>query len=1006
MIFFQPSLPPAMALDGNVMLELNFSTSVVEAGAATYPIGYVRLISSSNGEPVLAPTNLEVGLLSTDASIAFVPSRVTIPAGSDYARFDIEVSDLAGKTEISAQYGDQKVSRTFEVVDALNLVEDVDLVINLASDKMQVASEMPFSVYLENNGNIMLASEDIVVKLDYESSLVQLSSDSLVIKKGSYYATGTIRTLEKSGNAFIRAESEAGAIGRLNAVTNVEISQTQPASLKVYVFPDKVGLNQNTIDIFVGVLDANGQPTIASEDIKLELFSSAYQLTGISNAQAVIKKGEFGFYTRQYMSFYQSQEVTIGASASGLGASTASFEVLEDSLSPTHPKALDKTLKVFTIDRMPSDADSIVVYQLNAIEHDDDDVDCNHNGDLTDDGIDCDGDGSFDVQRDTNKDGIINEDDWHPIDELGEGELYPIDSISIYSQNQGNLNIVSSNNLAARVVDPGYIASGSSYGTATILSGRQANNVDISISLSNFAVSSNSLTVVGGLSPTQTKIFSPGGKGVDGSYRVLFDRSGFTDLFFITLDSSGRPSNSDKGVKYLIKPINELTEILPRSSFTSMHISEDSFKTSGSVVTENTIKEISAVPVGVNSDSNLKTASNMHLLFHTGTICQVLLPFNSTVAFSKAHQIGVVQLRDVSGKPVLASDDVAVRLSTSSSSLSKVLPVSVVTIPKGKSFASFDVTTFGRADNFTIYATADGLQSSSTTLAPVVAELPASFIGTNTFSTSVPAEITVSTPIPGVNVTWGASAGLVLDDATTFQPSGNSFIAKVLVTSEKAGTFTVDATLLKDGFKPTRITKEVVVGQYQKPMNAILVDNGAAILAYNQPVLMKVLVRDANGTPVPGATVKIEDSGPQGLMFVSSVTTDASGTASFVYTPTNIDKSSNLITIMATASKDGYQPSRTSKIVEIDSSSAILPPVPVIGSTFAGLPSWTSYAVLGGVAAVGGGIYMLKTQKNSEDEEPLIEEEGAAKETTEVTEERIEEPIEDGEEGEEEEEET
>jgi len=996
-IFAQSRSSPAMAL-GDITLDLNFAPSAVEAGMAAYPIGYVSLVSSSTGEPALAPSNLEVELRSGDASIAFVPSRVTIPAGSDYARFDIEVSDFAGQTEISAVYGSQVVTKTFKVVEAVNLVENVDLVINLASDKMQVASEMPFSVYLENSGNILQAPQDVRVELDYESSLVQLSSASLVIKKGSYYATGTIKTLEKSGNAFIKATSDIDG-QLLTTVTNVEISQTQPVSLKVYVFPDQVGLNQNTIDIFVGVLDAAGQPTLAAEDIKLELFSSAYQLTGIDNVPAVIKKGEFGFYIRQQMNFYRSQDVTIGASASGLGASTATFKVLEDSLSPTDPKALDRVLKVFTVDNMPSDADSIAVYQLNAIERDDDDVDCNNNGDLTDDGDDCDGDGLFDKQRDSNGDGIINQKDWHAIDDLGEGELYPIDSISIYSPGQGNLNIVSGDNLAAKVIDPGYIASGSSYGTATILSGRQANNVDISVTLSNFAVGSNALTVVGGLNPTQTKIFSPGGYASDGNYRVLFDRDGFTDLFFITLDSAGRPSNSERGVKYLVKPINELIEIDPETNFAGLRVEIDSFK-ADDVIAENRIEAISAVPVGVNSNSALATTSNMHLLFHTGTVSQIILPFDSVVAFSKAHQIGVVQLRDQSGNPVLALDDVTVRLS--SSSLSSVLSASTVTIPKGKSFASFDIATFGRADNFTIYTAADGLQSSSAILAPVLAELPASFVGSNAFVTSVPIEITVSTPIEGARIMWGASAELqLLDNKTTFESAGGSYTAAIQVMSDNPGTFTVDATLLKDGFKPTRISKEVVVGPYQRQMNVVLADNGVTMLAYNQPVLMQVSVLDASGMPVPGATVQVEDSGPQGIMLVSSVTTDASGSASFVYTPTNMDDS-KLLTLMVTASKDGYQMSRDSKVFEIDGSAAILPPIPVINSAFAGLPSWTSYAILGGVAVVGGGVYMLKMQKNPEDEESLVEEAGTVEDATnEVTEERVEETIED--EGEEEE---
>jgi hypothetical protein len=391
----------------------------------------------------------------------------------------------------------------------------------------------------------------------------------------------------------------------------------------------------------------------------------------------------------------------------------------------------------------------------------------------------------------------------------------------------------------------------------------------------------------------------------------------------------------------------------------------------------------------------------MHLLFHTGTTSQVLLPFDSAVAFSTTHKIGVVQLRDVSDNPVLASDDVTVRLS--SSSLSNVLPASSLIIPKGKSFASFEVTTFGRADNFTIYASADGMQTSSAIMAPVVAELPASFLGTNTFVTSVPTALTVSTPIPGASIMWGASSGLqLIGNSTAFTPAGNSFAATMKVLSDKPGTFTVDATLLKDGFKPTRITKEVVVGPYQKQMNAVLVDNGISMLAYNQPVVMQVSVKDANGMPVSGANVQVEDSGPQGVMLVLTATTDANGDASFVYTPINIDGSTNILTLMVTAYKDGYEPSRDSKAFEVDSSAAVLPPIPVIGSVFSGLPSWTSYAILGGIAAVGGGFYILKRQKPLEDEESLVEETPALEETAEVTEEAVEDNLDDEEQEEEE----
>jgi hypothetical protein len=130
------------------------------------------------------------------------------------------------------------------------------------------------------------------------------------------------------------------------------------------------------------------------------------------------------------------------------------------------------------------------------------------------------------------------------------------------------------------------------------------------------------------------------------------------------------------------------------------------------------------------------------------------------------------------------------------------------------------------------------------------------------------------------------------------------------------------------------------------------------------------------------------------------LTTDARGITTFIYVPTQKGESSNFITLMVTASKDGYQASRDSKVFEVDSSTAILPPIPILGNAFTGLPSWTSYAILGGIAAIGGGFYLLRKPKSVEDDEPLTEEAGATEEQKEL----VEQPLEDTAEDEEEEE--
>jgi hypothetical protein len=323
-VLIAPNVARVNAQAEDFVVELSFAPPKVGVGKAVLTIGYVQLLSGETGEPVLAPRNLEVELTSRDSDIAAVPQMVIIPQGSDYASFDVTVGETVGATEMSALFGDQIVTKNFEVTEARSQIpEDIDLVINLPAEAMQVGSEAPFSVFLENDGVILQAPEDVVVSFDYERSLVKLSSDKMTIAKGDYYAVGTIRSLEKSGTAFIKAST---SVPPLDTVTNVDITQTQPASLRVQVFPERVALTEQTIDVFVGLVDEDGNPTLAPEDIHLDMFSSSIRLSTIEDINAVIKKGEYGFYHRQSMQLFEGdQEISVGATASGLGVDVDTF---------------------------------------------------------------------------------------------------------------------------------------------------------------------------------------------------------------------------------------------------------------------------------------------------------------------------------------------------------------------------------------------------------------------------------------------------------------------------------------------------------------------------------------------------------------------------------------------------------------------------------------------------------------------------------------------------------
>jgi len=959
-VLVSPNIIKINAQAEDFVIELSFTPAKVGVGKVALTIGYVQLLSGETGEPVLAPRNLEVELTSRDSNIATVPPMVIIPQGSDYASFDVTVGETVGATEMSALFGDQIVTKNFEVTEARSQIpEDIDLVINMPSEAMQVGSEAPFSVFLENDGVILQAPEDVVVSFDYERSLVKLSSDKMTIKKGDYYAVGTIRSLEKSGTAFIKAST---SVPPLDTVTNVDVTQTQPASLRVQVFPERVSLTEQTIDVFVGLVDEDGNPTLAPEDIHLDMFSSSIKLSTIEDISAVIKKGEYGFYHRQSMHLTEGdQEISVGATASGLGVDVDTFEVMEDELTITDSHAENLVLQVFSVGDMPSNAESVVVYQIMAIEDDDDDPDSDDDGDFAEENtIDQDDDGIVpDAHRDHDHNGVIEEDDENAIDELEDGELYPVHTTELYSLSQGNLDVVSGDNSAARVISTGSISAEASYGTAVISSGRLADDVGISVSLSTVAAGSADITITGGLNPTQSLIFSPAGRAVDeegapGNYRIPFNDAGFSDLFLVTLDTGGRPSTSEDGVKYLIRPINELAEIAPGMSFTSMQINSDSF------IAPTDTADITATPVGVNSDETLEEMSTFDLIFFTGTTGKVMFPFDSVVGFSKAHPIGVVQLNDQFGNPLVASEDIAVTLKSSHAG---AIITPVVTISQGRSFANFAVSTSGKAETITVTSSADGIHSSTAGLNSVLAGLAGAFEPADSFIATIPGSVTIYAP-EGTSVLWGVPTALEVvskdDRATTYDPATGSYIATMEFTGTREGEYTIDVTLLKDGFEPARLSTPVTVDPLMLPLN-VFIEYGGETVKYQQPATMSILVEDAaTSDPVEGAFVTI-DPGQAGSVVPPTGRTDASGTVHFVFTPTGTQPKASLT---ASAEKEGFVLDSDTREFEVDG-------VPTA------LPFWVTYAAIAGVlASIGGGVvYFMKKPKGKRLDEQTEEEE-------------------------------
>jgi hypothetical protein len=678
----------------NFLVELSLSPSHVDEYDSTHSVGYVNLVSK-NGLAVKAPQDIAVGLESDDPSIVSVPTSVTIPKGHNFAIFDIQTGDKDGETTISTIFNDKIDFKNFKVGGADDSMPDgISLKINFPTNNMHVNSEMPFSVYLEtSDGDIIRAPYDIEIELNYEKSLLHTSTEKMIIKKGTYYAWGIINTYEEVGNGFLRASFDRLGI---DTSENIEITSSLPVALAINVFPKQISADVNrNIDVFVSLVDSDGLPAVTPVDVTLELFSDE-DVVGrklddrMKNTDVIIKTGEFGYYFREKMNLagFEGREIMIGVSAKDLGIATEQFEAVQ-SLNIDNPLAENRTLSLFVLPQIPSKTTSILVYQIMAKASDEGCTEkVNEEGETV-----C-------IEE-------INNKDIHPIEELGEGELYPVQANENFASDGlvDKINIISGDSSIINVEKSGNIESSYSYGTAIISSGQKNGEVTLAATVKGIGAGTITSEVIDVFKHTDTKIFSPTGPD-----NIVVDKNGYFDLFLIALDGKSRPKILEKDTKYILNPVNDVLEIKKNHSFASANFLSDSFN-----VIEGTPITVTAVPIGVEAELNLEASTSF--ASQISSSIEIELPFKNLDANSQVPYNGIVQLRDLLGNPSSATKDVRINLNLDGA---KIVDIpEYVTISQGNSYATFPISSNGQNGDATIGANIKGVLGSQTKISIV-----------------------------------------------------------------------------------------------------------------------------------------------------------------------------------------------------------------------------------------------------------------------------------------------
>ncbi|HET9008540.1 MAG TPA: hypothetical protein VFN17_00240 [Nitrosarchaeum sp.] len=791
-------------------IKLAISPSHIEEGPLDHPIGYVYVLSKS-GVPITSSRDVSISLISDDPLIASVPEKIILKANEEYAQFDVTTGTLTGNTVITATLNSKTAFQKIQIGNTeTHLPDDLVLELNLPTDEMHVNSKMPFSVYLRNSdGHVIRAPFEIDVTLEYENSLAVPNSDVLTIKKGEYYAWGTIETNEKIGNTFLRAiQNESN----LDTAKSIKISSTLPTSLKIDVFPKLIPAEvEKKIDIFVSVVDSDGNPTITPEDIELNFFSNDQYSVGdkldktMKEVKTIIKKGQFGYYLRQDLNLSNllANDIMIGVSAKGYGVATDTFSTVGTSINIDNDKITEKDVKLFVPERIPSNATAIVTYQINAVENDDDD-------DLDEDGNPI-PDTSENTEDTEDEDKIIL-----TMNDLEDGEFYPVQTNENYYADGyvKKLDVISGDNKLITIKDIGKIEVSNSFGTAIISAGQKSGSVLISASVQGVGSDSVLTEVVNTLEQKEARIFSP-----TGSDSILFDRDGNFDVFLIAIDSQDRPKVLKHDSKYLITPTNGIIEIKKDSTFAFSKLRSDSF----TINEEENVIELKVVPIGEGADLSLETQKTF--VAQPSSKILVSLPLD-TINANHENNIGIVQIVDLQGNPIIPSFDVKSKITSSHEGIVQVIDDAV--IPSGISYASFPIETTGAIGTTVISASAKGVIGTESEIST-----DSSLTQLKIFTSGLDEIIPVDKPVEIKLFIDDANAESVAGASIKIETDGNSLVepdvvrtgpdgsAVIQLTATNGPSISLDLIATAEGYSEGKDTLTINVDSPDKTLNAV-----------------------------------------------------------------------------------------------------------------------------------------------------------------------------------------
>ena len=378
------------------------------------------------------------------------------------------------------------------------------------------------------------------------------------------------------------------------------------------------------------------------------------------------------------------------------------------------------------------------------------------------------------------------------IDNLPDGEFYPIQSSQNYEKIGGindKISVTTSNPEFIQNLDVARQENGQSSGFTKIKSSLSSGKSSISVAIRGIGAQSFPVDVINSLEQKTTKVFSPFGD------TLLINPDGLIDVFVVPLDISDRPKKQIENSDYLLTPVNSVLGVKKGDFFSFAQIKSDPTMVDSSV-------EFVLSQVG----TKLTQFSEFKQQFTTNSTTTISITIsNPKLTSSQVNNLGVIQLVDAVGAPIIVSKDMPIKIESSNKNVAEISYPAV--IPAGKSYGFFGIDTMEMQGTAILTASGRGLKTSTLNLvtSPSESKLAVSIDNIpDSLSLNEPTDIKLSIFDSNQNLVERANVEIYSTDKVKIEPrnliTNSKGEATFQITMSSDGKVSLSITATKDGY--------------------------------------------------------------------------------------------------------------------------------------------------------------------------------------------------------------